>query len=292
MSAPASNPEVPQIVALRTRDLFDRFLNALSRRADRLFAWLTGLEWVTGIIFAICISPRVWVGEFSQVHLHVWTAILLGGVIASLPIALIILHPGAVLTRHVVAASQMLMAGLLVHLTGGRIETHFAFFGLLAFLAFYRDWKVLCTATLVTGLDHLLRGVYWPLSIFGVLSSSPWRAAEHAGWVVFEVIFLVDFIRQSRNEARVVAERHAQLEGVSDRIALEVAARTADLTMEIDERLKAETHLHMQNEVSAMLGSDTPLEYTRQHTLRIIAETFGWKWGAFGKSISTCWPCA
>ena len=52
----------------------------------------------------------------------------------------------------------MLMGALLIHLTGGRIETHFHVFGSLAFLAFYRDWRVLVPATVVVALDHLLRG--------------------------------------------------------------------------------------------------------------------------------------
>src|SRR5437762_12324173 len=51
----------------------------------------------------------------------------------------------------------MLTSALLIHLTGGRIETHFHGFGSLAFLAFYRDWKVLVPATLVVAADHGLR---------------------------------------------------------------------------------------------------------------------------------------
>ena len=34
------------------------------------------------------------------------------------------------------AVGQMLMGALLIHLSGGRIETHFLIFGSLAFLAF------------------------------------------------------------------------------------------------------------------------------------------------------------
>jgi ABC-type dipeptide/oligopeptide/nickel transport system permease component len=43
----------------------------------------------------------------------------------------------------------MLTSALLIHLTGGRIETHFHVFGSLAFLAFYRDWRMLLSATIV-----------------------------------------------------------------------------------------------------------------------------------------------
>ena len=67
----------------------------------------------------------------------------------------------------------MLMGALLIHLTGGRIETHFHVFGSLAFLAFYRDWRVLVPATVVVALDHMLRGFFWPQSVYGVLVAEP-----------------------------------------------------------------------------------------------------------------------
>ena len=77
------------------------------------------------------------------------------------------------------------MGALLIHLTGGRIETHFHIFGSLAFLAFYRDWRVLVTATLVVAVDHFLRGIFWPRSVFGVNIVEPYRWLEHVAWVLF-----------------------------------------------------------------------------------------------------------
>ena len=53
-----------------------------------------------------------------------------------------------------VAVAQMLWSGVLIHLTGGRIETHFHVFGSLAFLAFYRDWRVLRAGHADRGADH------------------------------------------------------------------------------------------------------------------------------------------
>src|SRR5947199_6627677 len=85
----------------------------------------------------------------------------------------------------------MLMSALLIHLSGGRIETHFHVFGSLAFLAFYRDWRVLVPATLLVAADHFLRGMFWPQSVYGVMAVSEWRTFEHAAWVIFEDIFLV-----------------------------------------------------------------------------------------------------
>ena len=104
-------------------------------RVDQLFAVLLLVEWLSAIGFALLVSPYTWAGETARVHIHVWTAIVLGAAIISLPVALVWIRPGAMLTRHAVASSQMLMSALLIHLSGGRIETHFHIFGSLAFLA-------------------------------------------------------------------------------------------------------------------------------------------------------------
>ncbi|MEY2526124.1 MAG: hypothetical protein QOE73_895, partial [Verrucomicrobiota bacterium] len=97
-------------------------------------------------------------------------------------------------------------------LTGGRIETHFHVFGSLVILSFYRDWRVLVPATVVVALDHFLRGIYWPYSVYGVLTASPWRSIEHAAWVIFEDVFLVISCLRSIKEMRSIANRTAALE--------------------------------------------------------------------------------
>ena len=138
--------------------------------------------------FALWVSPLTWDGADSSTHLHVWAAVFLGGAISLFPALLGWFRAGPPSTRYTIAVAQMLMGALLIHLTGGRIETHFHVFGSLAFLAFYRDWRVLVPATVVVALDHLLRGIFWPQSVYGVLVASQWRWLEHAAWVVFEDI--------------------------------------------------------------------------------------------------------
>src|SRR5207248_5924 len=119
---------------------------------------------------------------------------------------------GEAFTRHTIGVAQMLMGALLIHLTGGRLETHFHVFGSLAFLAFYRDWRVLVPATIVVALDHLLRGMFWPQSVYGVLVASQWRWLEHAAWVIFEDVFLVVSCGRSMAEMMRTADRTAALE--------------------------------------------------------------------------------
>ena len=95
---------------------------------------------------------RTWSGGESSVNVHVWASIFLGGGLAALPLILVLTRSGSTLTRHVVAACEMMISALLIDITGGRIETHFHIFGALALLSFYRDWRVLVTASVVPRL--------------------------------------------------------------------------------------------------------------------------------------------
>jgi two-component system, sensor histidine kinase and response regulator len=236
MNLEIAEPNRDEAVSLRACELFEESGQQIHKRTDRMFAVLMALQWVAGIIAAVWISPKTWIGQTSYVHIHVWAAVLLGGVLASVPILLAITQPGKMLTRQVIAIGQMLMSALLIHLTGGRIETHFHVFGSLAFLAFYRDWKVLLTATIVVAVDHFVRGMFWPQSVFGLLAPGAWRWVEHAAWVLFEDTFLFLAIRQNLLEMWGVAHRQAELEALNESLA----ERTLEMTNENAERKRAE----------------------------------------------------
>lgn len=184
----------------------------IHKRTNQVFAYLMIIQWIAGIVFALVISPRSWIGETSYIHLHVYMAIILGFLIAVIPVVFTFTKPESTITKYIIAVSQMLFSVLLIHLTGGRIETHFHVFGSLAFLAFYRDWKVLLLATVIVGIDHYIRGVYYPQSVFGVFTVSKWRWLEHVAWVTFEDIFLFKLINDSLKEMKETAIKQAELE--------------------------------------------------------------------------------
>lgn len=237
----------------RIETLFQDQMFRQRTATDRIFVILMLVQWVFGVVLAIWLSPNTWIGATNYVHGHVYAAILLGGLITMMPVVLAIKMPGSALTRHTIAVAQMLWSALLIHLSGGRIETHFHVFGSLAFLAFYRDWRVLLTATVVVAADHFVRGVYWPLSVFGVMAESPFRWIEHAAWVAFEDVILVIACLRGVKETREICSRRAMLELTNHKIEKEVRDRTFELRAtnqilgkEVNERKLAEareTHL-------------------------------------------------
>jgi hypothetical protein len=215
-----NNPET----VVRAAELLQEQSRIRRSKVDRMFALLLVLQWIGGIVAAIMVSPYAWEGKERVLHMHVWVAILGGAGIAILPVLLAFLRPGTVLTRHVIAASQILSSALLIHLTGGRIETHFHIFGSLAFLAFYLDWTVILTATVIVAADHFLRGIFWPESVYGISNPEWWRFLEHAGWVVFEDVFLIWSCIFGQREMAAAAARQAAIEHLSEQEQLKSAA--------------------------------------------------------------------
>ena len=229
MATQETTAPLAQADSSRANALLHTHQNAIWRRTDRLLAGLLMCEWVACTIIARWRWPFSIDAGVRSIHPHVWAAFFLGGAIVAMPIFLVLRLPGAQITRHVIAAAQMLMSGLLVHLGDGRVEMHFQIFGALAFLAFYRDWRVLVTATVVTATDHLLRGIYFPMSMYGVPSASLWRSMEHAGWVIFEDIFLIGACIQGVDEMKGIATNRALLEHSYKDVEQKVADRTQEL---------------------------------------------------------------
>ena len=202
---------------------------SVCQQTDRMFGWLMIMQWLASILVAVVVSPYTWAGRDAFIHPHIFFVTVFGSVITVFPVYLAFRHAGEPVTRFVMAVCQMLYSGMLIHLTGGRIETHFHIFGSLAFLSFYRDWRVLAVASLVTLFDHALRGIYIPESIYGVALASPWRSVEHIWWVLFEDVFLISAGYQSLSAMMNNANKQAELEVTRLRVEELVTERTGQL---------------------------------------------------------------
>lgn len=204
--------------------LFDSAFHKLCTGTDELFLRLLLVQWVGAVVAALLIAPFGRDGAVEYVHPHVWFSILLGGSLYFIPLVINRHSPGSTTSRHSIAVAQMLFSSLFIQISGGRIETHFHIFGSLAFIAIYRDWRLLVTATVIVGADHGVRGILWPQSVYGTLSSSVWVTIEHVAWVLVEDVFLFISCTRSVSEMQDIAEKRALLQKeIDDRTFAEVA---------------------------------------------------------------------
>lgn len=232
--------------------LFKMHEQQICRRTDRMFAILMPLQWVAAVAGALWLTPSIWSGATSRVHPHVWMAIFFGGLLCSLPTTLALFYPGRKLTRYTIAVAQVMFSSLLIHISGGRIETHFHVFGSLAFLAAYRDWKLLIPPTLVVAADHFVRGTFWPESVFGEQIPNSWRWLEHGGWVIFEVLFLTISIRQAVKEMQAAAAQTAELE--QNHAALGLAKEQAEAANAAKSEFLANMSHEIRTPLTGILG--------------------------------------
>ncbi len=232
------------------RELFQVALTANRARADRLFAGLMVFQWLLGIVLAVVISPRAWAGAESSVHLHVWAALLLGALCAGPPVYLAVTRPGWAVNGFVVAVAQMLMGVLIIHLTGGRIESHFHVFGSIGMLAVYRDWRILMVAAGVAAVDHVGRGFLWWQSVYGPSPYSHWLWLEHAAWVVFLLPVPTWMCVLTVREMQAQAAREAAL-AEAERVSAARTQEVAAQAVEIRERTEREAALQAEREADA-----------------------------------------
>ena len=238
---------------LNDSELFEQTLAGVRQQTDKSFAILLILEWLGSVVMALSISPWTWAGSQHSIHPHVVLSLFLGSMTALVPAMAAWSKPGHISNRYAIMVAQVVFSGLFIHITGGRIETHFFIFGSLAFLAFYNDFPLVLIAALLTGADHLIRGVYWPESVYGVLYASPWRTAEHATWITFEVTVLYFSIRRSRATLLSLSKRQAETDAVLSLVGMQAEEQNVQLET-LTQELDVQTAKLMQSSRLSALG--------------------------------------
>lgn len=251
LKAPAKLPQADDARALA---FFFEHQSSIFRRTDRLFAVLLPLQWLAAIFLAYFISPYLWRQDTIDKPDNVRLAFVFGGLIIALPTFLTLVLPGETITRYTVAIAQMLLSALLIHLSGGRVETHFHIFGSLAFLSFYRDWKILIPATFITAFDHIFRGHYYPFSIYGSFEGNEWRWVEHLGWTLFEVTVLIISIKKTVFKMWQNSFRNAAVEAKEEKYRAVVEQTDNGIALIEPENLQV---IECNEAFSRLLGCDS-----------------------------------
>ncbi|MGK0501472.1 chemotaxis protein [Alteromonas sp. KS69] len=148
----------------------------------------------------------------------IFTAVVLGIPIAALPLYFSFQQPQSVISRRAVAIGIQLLTALHIHQTFGLIEMHFEIFVTLAFLSYFRDWKVIATATAVVAVHHIsfyiLATQGAPVFIFQEGDLTFPILLMHAAFAVAEGGLLMYMTKQAHQEGAGAAELRIAIENM------------------------------------------------------------------------------
>ena len=149
--------------------------------------------------------------------------------------------PQAAWVRHYMAASQIGWSILFMWLLEGQPEAQLHLFVSLAVLAFYRDWRVIATATLIAIAHPIVRLALVPDN-YVIGASAWWRVFDQAAWVLAVAVIMLIAVLQSMNTIRKFASHSAILSLTNETIGKHIEERTSELARSREQyRLIAET---------------------------------------------------
>ena len=255
----------------RAREVRHDVVAQLTSGIHGTFRVLFAIQWVA----AVALAWQTALPGDSRVAF----TLILGGMLCVPPLLFARAAPFAWWSRHFIAVCQMAWSTLFMWLLEGRPEAQFHMFVSLAFLAFYRDRKVLMTATIAGITYPILRILMLPDS-FTIGASAWWRIFDHSVWVVAEAGILMVAVRQSLKTVRNFADLIADLQLANESAAADMGARTAELRRSREQyRLIAETTRAIPFELDLAHGRFTYVGPQAEQMLGIPEET--WKQAGF-----------
>ena len=171
------------------------------------YPWLLEGHKIFRVVIVVQLVIAAAIGAFTG---ELLPAFIFGVPIAAVPLMLSFQSPYSALSRHAMAIGVQLLTALHIHQSFGLIEVHFEIFVLLAFLSYFRDWKVIATGTAVVAVHHIsfffLQAGGAPLFIFeeGHISFS--ILLMHAAFALAEGGVLMYMAKQSHQEGAGAAE--------------------------------------------------------------------------------------
>jgi two-component system, NtrC family, sensor histidine kinase HydH len=196
----------------RIQKHFHDSLLKLQRSTDDLFTRLIFFQWITTMILAFWHTPLLINEDSWNIHPHIYVSIFMGGTLSILSYFIVKRRPDASSNKYVITVAQSFFSIMIIYLSAGRIESHFHIFGSMAFLAMYRTPGVIFLTSAIAILDHIVRGIFWPMTIFHIPDASVGRSLEHAAWIIFEAGFLYQLIRLNLKELELTARKTSELE--------------------------------------------------------------------------------
>lgn len=177
------------------------------------YPWLLEGHKIFRVVIVVQLLIAVGIGMFTG---ELLPAFIFGVPIAALPLVLSLQNPYSAISRHAMAIGVQLLAALHIHQSFGLIEVHFEIFVLLAFLSYFRDWKVVATGTAAVAVHHIsfffLQSGGAPLMIFEEGHVTFPILLMHAAFALSEGGVLMYMAKQSHQEGAGAAELRLAIE--------------------------------------------------------------------------------
>ncbi len=155
-------------------------------RRHRGIVWLLWVHAVGVPVFGLLMNRSVLLG-------------FIGGVtLAGLAVSAMSRRIGNRLRAALATLGLVLASSLLVHLSGGAIESHFHFFVMMAVIVLYQDWLPFLLALISIVVDHGLIGTLAPTMVYNhpAAQHHPWMwALIHGGFILAECAALLVYWR-------------------------------------------------------------------------------------------------
>ena len=135
-----------------------------------------------------------------------------GGVIlAVLAIVATVSHVARRFRAAIATCGLILSSALLVHLSGGFIESHFHFFVMMTVIVLYQDWMPFLLALISVIVDHGVIGTLAPTLVYNHMGAQqhPWTwALIHGGFILAECAALLVYWRVNETiQADLLSEK-------------------------------------------------------------------------------------
>jgi signal transduction histidine kinase len=217
----------------RAREVRHEVVVQLMVAAHGVFRILFIVQWAV----ALCLAwSRGAPGESRLLF-----TLLLGGVLTVPALLFVKAAPFAAWVRHFMAICQIGWSMAFLWLLEGRAEAQLHVFLSLVFVAYYREWSVIVTASLVALAWPAARVLMLPES-YGISASAWWRLLDQGTWVMVEAAVLLFVLRLNGRLMDRFAHYAAGLQLANEAIARDIHARNAELKRSREQqRLIADT---------------------------------------------------
>ena len=217
----------------RAREMRHEVVAQITVGTHRAFRILFAVQWPVALALA-------WNSALPGDGRFLFTLIL-GGTLCLPAMLFARAAPLAWWVRHFTALCQIGWSMLYMWLLEGHTEAQYHMFLSLVFLAFYRDWRLLVTATCAAIAYPILRIAMLPDS-FVIGPSAWWRVFDLGLWLVCELFILLLAIRESQKSIQKFTGHAATLKLTNEAFGQHVEERTRELERSREQyRLIAET---------------------------------------------------